>query len=727
MSIDYANILSLENEFDECLKFASAQTVKDQILIDNLVLLLKDLLYCYLGFSDWYRVHDLIRNIDTLTNFPSKDELYRALGDFFVDLKTLSKAVEFYDKALSLNQSNLLAYESWENSLNSLIDRWHYRMINDRIRNKAYFDAIHKRLELNSNIKLIDIGSGTGLLAAQSLTKFKPQVYACEMNSFFQDISEQLLISEKSCFKLLRNHSNEISEEDLSLSKVDFIITEIFDDGLLGEHSLQTLYDFVVVKDFITKKENIFDIIPKYAKIIIFGIECESIRSSSIASLKLDSLNMKVLSNDDHDAFLRNKNSSIKFEPYTTEDLNSLDFNILTEIRYLNDFCVKFNDIEFLKDLCECRKEFVKEINLKIIKSGYLDALVICFDLYLDDEISISTFPGSTNQASCWHQAIYPTFDRYGLLNKDESFDFTLEMTKSFFSVKTNLKKINNYLEIHTSRHQISCLNNFNHQAAYVNKFEELAKNDKIASIGYYSDKLSTFLLEFIFKESNQYSNKELIVFIKDSDNDLAEFLNSYPRKNIKMILMDEIENQKIDYLIYDPLNYDLGILRDNLCDDIDTLISNSLSQNDRIFPQTLKINGFFVESEELLNETTLTSNENLFIKEKFDLKNILDKYKTRNYYSVDSKRLKYKQLTEETTILNFDFIENNEISRDIELKIVQNGKITAFLYYYSINTSQTHNYPCAALMFFNKYSTNETHIKINASLKHNIFAIKIN
>jgi len=62
-----------------------------------------------------------------------------------------------------LDPTNLTNLRSIENSLDIAVHRWHFRMLNDAVRNNAFKYAISKRVK--SGYKdVLDIGAGTGIL-----------------------------------------------------------------------------------------------------------------------------------------------------------------------------------------------------------------------------------------------------------------------------------------------------------------------------------------------------------------------------------------------------------------------------------------------------------------------------------------------------------------------------------------------------------------------------------
>ena len=81
--------------------------------------------------------------------------------------------------------------ETKENLKSFIVERWHFRMLNDSPRNESYFHAIAHAIDLHkaretqkgaSEIIVLDIGGGTGLLSMFAARAGADHVYCCEMN-----------------------------------------------------------------------------------------------------------------------------------------------------------------------------------------------------------------------------------------------------------------------------------------------------------------------------------------------------------------------------------------------------------------------------------------------------------------------------------------------------------------------------------------------------------------
>ncbi|CAN0574387.1 unnamed protein product, partial [Ectocarpus sp. 12 AP-2014] len=92
-------------------------------------------------------------------------------------------------QALALDPAFWPALESLENVKSLAVDRWHFRMLNHSARNEAYSRAIQRA----AGVTVLDIGTGTGILAVLAARAGASHVYACEVNSVLCDVAREVL------------------------------------------------------------------------------------------------------------------------------------------------------------------------------------------------------------------------------------------------------------------------------------------------------------------------------------------------------------------------------------------------------------------------------------------------------------------------------------------------------------------------------------------------------
>ena len=123
----------------------------------------------------------------------------------------------------------------------SRVPLWHIPMLAHEARNAAYEAAI-KAIVKTGDI-VLDIGTGSGLLAMMAIRAGAKHVYACEINpvlaSAARDVIDRNGFSDK--ITLIEKHSSQIKIGEDMPEQADVMVTEIFDNGLVGEGALPTI------------------------------------------------------------------------------------------------------------------------------------------------------------------------------------------------------------------------------------------------------------------------------------------------------------------------------------------------------------------------------------------------------------------------------------------------------------------------------------------------------
>ena len=81
---------------------------------------------------------------------------------FSCRLGRADESVLYFKQALQRDTSFFPAYRNLHSASCALVERWHYRMLNDACRNEAYRTAIANKVSQGYNT-VLDIGTGTGL------------------------------------------------------------------------------------------------------------------------------------------------------------------------------------------------------------------------------------------------------------------------------------------------------------------------------------------------------------------------------------------------------------------------------------------------------------------------------------------------------------------------------------------------------------------------------------
>jgi len=80
-----------------------------------------------------------------------------------------TEALGYFQRAIATDHLFLKAQENLDNARSTLVERWHFRMLNDSVRNSAFQQAItqiiHDLMEERvNNLVILDIGTGSGIL-----------------------------------------------------------------------------------------------------------------------------------------------------------------------------------------------------------------------------------------------------------------------------------------------------------------------------------------------------------------------------------------------------------------------------------------------------------------------------------------------------------------------------------------------------------------------------------
>ncbi len=210
------------------------------------------------------------------------------------------------------------------NRLKPAVPYWHFPMIADENRNGKYESAIVRAMNRKKNPRVLDIGTGTGLLAMMASRAGASAVTACEMIPHIAqpagDILEMNGYGDR--IQLISKSSLDLQVPRDMKQKANVLISETVDHSLLGEGFLVALKH---ARRFLLEDDPI--IIPAGAKVYAAGIE---IRTEGIHDLDFAPLNL------------------LRLNHYTGFDLNRVKHRRLTHEFEAISF--DFYDREFKSD-----------------------------------------------------------------------------------------------------------------------------------------------------------------------------------------------------------------------------------------------------------------------------------------------------------------------------------------------------------------------------------------
>lgn len=286
-------------------------------------------------------------------------------------------ALQCFSKILELDPGNEQARQAHNQVIQLIVPRWHFSMLNDRERNESYDAAIREAVDSSKTV--LDVGSGSGLLAMMAARAGAKMTYTCEMNETIADLAKLIVDANGygERIKVIGKKSNDLILGVDIPEKVDVLITETLDSGLLGEGIIPIIHD--------AKKRLLVDggqIIPRGARVYAALVDAQSIWELNHVTLA-SGFNVNLFNNF----------STSGFYPVRLE---RFEHKFLTEP-------IEVCAFDFMLDKLE-QRHF--NFSLAAVQEGLCHAVAFWFDLYLDEHNSFSSSPN--NLSSHWKQALQP-------------------------------------------------------------------------------------------------------------------------------------------------------------------------------------------------------------------------------------------------------------------------------------------------------------------------------
>jgi type II protein arginine methyltransferase len=325
-------------------------------------------------------------------SLPSSKLLAYEQGCLCFRARQYLSALDAFRRALRIDPGYFAALDALENMKNLILDRWHFRMLNDKERNVTYRQALRhvlaeETIRLGRAPRVMDIGTGTGLLAWFALEAGAGEVVACETNPVLCAVASDLLPTKGGRVQIQNKSSYDVQ----LVMPVDVVVTELVDSGLLGEHILPVLRH---------ARQQMLPggrVIPHAATVHAMVIESTEIRRRS-----------RVLERDGAATLWWGGRDVTVDESYTCEDLAALRHRRLTQPVAAMEIPLSHPPPR-AEDASE--SSLCVETDLEIIADGQADAVAMWFDLdLLPPDAGASTCAFSTGpgrEGNGWDQGIY--------------------------------------------------------------------------------------------------------------------------------------------------------------------------------------------------------------------------------------------------------------------------------------------------------------------------------
>ena len=130
------------------------------------------------------------------------------------------------------------------------VPQYHVPMLNDEVRNEAYYQALKKLITPDSIV--VDVGSGSGLLSCMAAQLGAKKVFSIEQRVELCDIFPEIVAANhfEDIIELICKSSTEVTTDDLVYygpsgeEYPTILVSETLDSYIIGEGFLSMLYDW---------------------------------------------------------------------------------------------------------------------------------------------------------------------------------------------------------------------------------------------------------------------------------------------------------------------------------------------------------------------------------------------------------------------------------------------------------------------------------------------------
>ncbi len=261
------------------------------------------------------------------------------------------------------------------------IPAWHFSMLADEERNLAYQKAIRKLVDQTSNV--LEIGTGSGLLALMAAEAGAAHVTACEMAASVAEAAAHVVAKNgySDVVDVVAKPSTALRIGIDLPERANVLISEILDSGLTGEGVVKFVRH--AKRSLLTKNARI---LPARADVIAVLLTLPRLRPVNP---------LTTICGFDLSPFGRFQN---------LYDYQSIDLKREPNNRLSAEFDVETFDFNDLPEESSIENPHQKTFEVEATSDGTLHAIAYWFDLHLDDEIAVSS--GPEGDVVHWGQAV---------------------------------------------------------------------------------------------------------------------------------------------------------------------------------------------------------------------------------------------------------------------------------------------------------------------------------
>jgi len=171
---------------------------------------------------------------------PGYADALNNLGVIYLEKQKPDQAVDAFRKAVSLEPDLLHAKANLRSAYHGVVPGWHFAMMDDRKRNEAYQTAIERAAP---GKRVLDIGTGAGLLALMAARAGAAKVTTCESVNVIADRAREIIAQNglSARITVVSMKSTSMSVPRIMPERAEVLVTETFASGLITEGILATV------------------------------------------------------------------------------------------------------------------------------------------------------------------------------------------------------------------------------------------------------------------------------------------------------------------------------------------------------------------------------------------------------------------------------------------------------------------------------------------------------
>lgn len=327
-------------------------------------------------------------------------EAHTGLGNLFQEQGHMAEAVACFEKARAAAPDDQQKERDLRRAMSRMVPSWHLPMLADETRNEAYCKAIEKAVV--PGMRVLDIGTGSGLLAMMAARAGAEHVTACEVSAPLAEAARCIVADNglADAITVINKKSTKLEIGVDMEAPVDLVISEILDAGLIGEGMLPTMrhaLGLLVTKDSV--------VIPRSAT--LHGMLVSIPGRTAVNPIT-------EVCGFDLSAFNRFRSPL----DYQSLNLAHEEHRPMSEV--FEGVTFDFRDPP---STASSSDPHMAPLQITATADGAVDAVAFWFDLALDDEITVSSRPGG--ELVHWGQAVQ-FFDDTLMVKKGGTVDLML-------------------------------------------------------------------------------------------------------------------------------------------------------------------------------------------------------------------------------------------------------------------------------------------------------------